>query len=96
MAERIREPADAEEKEMNGRDSFKRCRVCGKPVGIITFGVYRKVLVDAEAVDVVPDPYGEEFVRIDGSKIRGREAEVIGLMTEPAYRPHRKTCGVDA
>ena len=76
------------------KDSFKICRKCGKPVGVIEWGVYRKVLVDAEAVDVVPDPHGEEFVRIDGSKIRGRAAEPGTLQTEPAYRPHRKTCGV--
>ena len=80
---------------MNGRDSFKKCRICGKPIGIITRGVYRKVIVDAEAVDVVPDPEGEEFVRIDGSKIQGREAEIGTSQTEPAYRPHRKTCGVE-
>ena len=80
---------------MNCRDSFKRCRVCGRPVGIIARGVYRKVLVDAEAVDIVPDPHGEEFLRIDGSKIQGRVAEHGTLQTEPAYRPHRKTCRVE-
>ena len=79
---------------MNG-DSFKKCRFCGKKVGIITWGLYRKMVVDAEAVDVVPDEYGEDFVRIDGSKIRGREAEIGTLGTEPAYRPHRKSCGVE-
>ena len=81
---------------MNGRDNFKACKFCGKKVGIITWGVYRKIIVDAEALDVVPDPQGEEFVRIDGSKIRGRAAEPGTLQTEQAYRPHRKTCGVDA
>ena len=75
--------------------SVKPCRKCGKPVSVITWGVYRKILVDAEAVDVVPDAHGEEFVRIDGSKIRGVEAEPGTLMTELAYRPHRKTCGVE-
>ena len=50
-------------------------------------------MVDAEALDVVPDPHGEEFVRIDGSKIRGVEEEPGTLMTEPAYRPHRRSCG---
>ena len=80
---------------MNGRDSFKRCRVCGKPIGIITWGVYRKIIVDADALDVVSDPDGEEFVRIDGSKIQGREAEIGTLQAEPAYRPHWKTCGVE-
>ena len=80
---------------MNGRDSFKRCRVCGKQIGIITWGVYRKAIVDAEALDIVPDRHGEEFVRIDGSKVRGVVAEPGTLGTEPAYRMHRKTCGVD-
>ena len=80
---------------MNGRDSFKNCKFCGKKIGVLTYGVYRKVVVDAEAVDVVPDEFGEEFVRIDGTKIRGREAEIGTIGSEPAYRPHRKTCGVN-
>ena len=74
------------------RNGFKECRFCGKQIGVITYGVYRKVVVDAEAVDVIPDPNGEEFVRIDGSKIRGKEAEPGTLQTEPAYRPHRRSC----
>lgn len=76
-------------------DTFKTCRICGKPIGIITQRIYRKIIVDAEAVSVVPDPKGEDFIRIDGSKIRGREAEPGTLQTEYAYRPHRKTCGVN-
>ena len=72
---------------------INRCRKCGKPIGIITEGIYRKVIVDAEAVRVVADPRGESFVRIDGSKIRGREvAYEDAVEAEPAYRPHRKTC----
>jgi len=74
------------------KNGFKECRYCGKRIGVITYGVYRKVVVDAEAVDVVPDPNGEDFVRIDGSKIRGKEAEPGTLQTEPAYRPHRRSC----
>lgn len=82
---------------MNGRDSFKRCRVCGKPIGIITWGVYRKVIVDAEAVTVIADAEGEEYVRFDGSKVRAREAgmDENRNLVEYAYRPHRKTCGVE-
>ena len=82
---------------MNGRDSLKRCRACGKMIGIITEGIYRKVIVDAEAVEVVADRYGETFVRIDGSKLIGREIEVgeIQAGAEWAYRPHRRSCGVD-
>ena len=81
---------------MNGRDSFKRCRACGKQIGIITWGIYRKVVVDATPVWVSPDPDGKEYVRVDGSKIRGREVTANSLIkSEPAYRPHRWTCGVE-
>ena len=74
------------------KDMVTRCRKCGRPISVITWGVYRKALVDAAAVMVVADPEGEEFLRVDGSKVLAREAgyEVEG--TEPAYRLHRKTC----
>ena len=49
--------------------------------------------MDPEAVEVVQEAEGEDFVRIDGSKIRGREAEPGTMQTEYAYRPHGKTCG---
>ena len=75
--------------------SVKPCRKCGKPVSVITWGVYRKILVDAGTVDVVPDAHGEEFVRIDGSKIRGSIANPGTLQTEYAYRPHVRTCGIE-
>ena len=65
------------------KDGTKICRFCGKPIAIITWGVYRKAIVDAA---------GEDFVRIDGSKIRGRVAEPGTIQTEYAYRPHGKTC----
>ena len=81
---------------MNGRESFKKCRVCGKRIGIITEGIYRKVVVDEEAVEIIADPEGQTFVRIDGSKVIGREAEpgLIDAGTEWAYRPHRRSCEV--
>ena len=75
------------------KDAVKKCRFCGKPIAVITYGIYRKNVVDAEVVDVVPDEKGEDFVRIDGSKIRGREAEIGTLGTEPAYRIHGRSCG---
>ena len=76
--------------------NIHKCKFCGKKIGIITWGVYRKIVVDAEAVMVVPDEVGEEFVTIEGRKIRGREVEYEdAVLAEPAYRPHRKTCGVD-
>ena len=80
------------------KDSFKTCKFCGKKIGIITWGVYRKIVVDADAVLVKADKEGEEFVRIDGSKIRGIEVPYERSDdSEPAYRPHRKNCssGVD-
>ena len=80
------------------RDGVTTCRKCGRSIAIITWGIYRKMVVDACSVDVVPDPDGEEFVRVDGSKIRGREVgfpELGTVKTEPAYRMHRKTCGKD-
>ena len=75
------------------RDGIQKCRFCGKPIAVITYGIYRKSVVDAEVVDVVPDENGEDFVRIDGSKIRGREADIGTLGTEPAYRIHGRSCG---
>ena len=72
------------------------CRKCGRRIAVITRGVYRKVVVDPEYFMVVPDPESEEeFVRIDGSKIKGREQRnYLGdEPAEPAYRMHRKTCG---
>ena len=75
------------------KDAIQKCRFCGKPIAVITYGIYRKSVVDAEVVDVVPDPNGEDFVRIDGSKIRGREAEIGTIGTEPAYRIHGRSCG---
>ena len=75
------------------KSGMKICRFCGKPIGIITWGVYRKVVVDAEAVMVAADPEGEEFVRVDGTKIKGKEvAYEDAVMAEPAYRIHRFSC----
>lgn len=75
-------------------DSFKTCRICGKKIGIISRGLFRRVIVDAEAVWVDADPEGEEFIRMDGSKVQAREAGPLES-GEYAYRPHRKKCGVD-
>ena len=84
---------------MNGSDSFKRCRHCGKMIGIIRERAYRKIIVDAEAVPVLLDALGEVFIRIDGSKLRGKEMSIDAALTlergtsknvtEYAYRTHR-------
>ena len=82
-------------------DTFRLCKKCGKPIGIIQCGLYRKVLVDATAVMVMVDPKGDEiFIDIEGRKILGREfsieeGEHSGMKSCAAYRPHAKTCGVD-
>ena len=77
------------------KGSINKCRWCGKPIGVITWGIYRKTVVDADAVMVKPDPEGEQFVRIDGSKLQGLAVEFEDAVdAEPAYRPHRVSCGV--
>lgn len=78
---------------MRRDNAVKTCRKCGKLIGIIESGVYRKILVDAQVVEIVADSDGEQFVRIDGSKVCGKEADTgaIQLKTEWAYRPHRCT-----
>ena len=85
---------------MNGSDSFKRCRHCGKMIGIIRERPYRKILVDAEAVLVMLDRLGDTFIQVDGRKLKGREAyfeekAAYGVPGGPeyAYRPHK--CGVN-
>lgn len=77
------------------KNDIHSCKFCGKKIGIITGGIYRKIVVDADAVMITADPEGETFIRIDGSKVQGREVgyeETVAA--EPAYRPHRKTCEV--
>ena len=79
------------------KETIHSCRFCGKPIMVVAWGIYRKVVVDAEAVMVAADPEGEEYVRIDGTKIRAREVPYESEeKAEPAYRIHRKTCGVRA
>ena len=83
------------------KDLEIKCRKCGRRIAIISRGLYRNVLVDPEELMIVATEQGEEFIRIDGSKVRGRELEDIYWQTgekpknqpEPAYRQHRKTCG---
>ena len=82
------------------KDGLNRCRKCGREISVISYGIYRNVLVDAEAVVVVPDMSGECFVRNDGTKMRGREVNMEEAtektrLVEYVYRPHEKTCGLD-
>ena len=76
---------------------MKTCKHCGRPITIIKWGFYHTAVVDPGPVMVRPDPDGEDYVRFDGSKIKGSpvpyESEEAA---EPAYRQHRKTCGVKA
>lgn len=78
------------------KDTVRKCRRCGTPICVISCGLYRNVLVDAEAVTVVQDMSGECFIRVDGTKMRGREVPMDETVqwAEYVYRPHAKTCGV--
>ena len=77
--------------------TVKICKKCGKKIFILPQRMYRSITVDAEAVPVVADPLGDEFIRVDGTKVKARalkfEEEAPG--EEYAYRPHRWTCGVE-
>ena len=70
---------------------MKVCRKCGQMIDIIEYGVYRKIVVDAVPYYVIADPGGEQFVRIDGSKVKAKEVPFETDGTEPAYNPHN--CG---
>ena len=84
---------------MKKQETVKTCRKCGKLIGIIECGIYRKIVVDAEAVLVMTDgAANEKFVDVTGRKIVGREADFeeqasYGVPGGPeyAYRPHK--CG---
>lgn len=70
---------------------MKVCRKCGQMIDIIEWGVYRKIVVDAVPYYVMADPDGEQFIRIDGSKVKAKEVPFETDGTEPAYKPHK--CG---
>lgn len=79
---------------MKKQETMKSCRKCGKLIGILSRGLYRNVVVDASGFEVVPDPEGEEFIRIDGSKVRAKILDRYDddtVEAEYAYRPHK--CG---
>ena len=67
------------------------CRKCGQMISVIQWGVYRKTVVDAVPYYVVPDPLGQQFLRVDGSKVRAREVPFETEWSETAYKPH--ICG---
>ena len=71
--------------------SMRICRKCGQMISVIEWGVYRKTVVDAVPYYVIADPQGEQFLRIDGSKLMAKEMPFETEGTEPAYKPHR--CG---
>ena len=71
------------------RNAMKICRKCGQMIDIIESGLYRKTVVDAVPYYVQEDPAGEQFLRIDGSKLMARAMPFETEGTEPAYKPHR-------
>ena len=82
---------------MMNKNGIRRCKFCGKEVAVITYGIYRKAVVDVEPVNVYADPGGDEYIRFDGisgSKVKAHEAGIDCVFpTEPAYRMHRLSCG---
>ena len=74
----------------------KICRKCGQPIYIIPQRMYRSIPVDAEAVEVVADTLGDEYIRWDGTMMRARKIgrDEIVQGAEYAYRQHSKTCGI--
>lgn len=80
---------------MKTRDTVKICKKCGKPIDLIRERLYRTIIVDAEAVEVIADPLGDNYVKWDGHKIRARavKPDEIAEGAEFAYRPHRWSCG---
>lgn len=74
------------------KDTFRLCRKCGRPIGVIQARTYRKIIVDAETQFVHEDPEGEIFIRIDGSKMRGKLADDYHddrVVCEAVWRQHR-------
>lgn len=75
------------------KDGITTCRLCGAEIGIIPCSWGRRIAVNLQACWVVADPKGEDYVRVDGSKIKGRAVDYENAeIAEPAYRQHRKTC----
>ena len=73
------------------KDTFTRCRKCGRPIGVIQARAYRKIIVDAETQFVHEDPDGDIYIRIDGSKMRGKSANDYHddrITCEGVWRPH--------
>ena len=79
------------------KDTFRRCRKCGRPIAVITKRLYRKIIVDAAPVLVNPDKHGDEYIRLDGTKMRGVPApmdlENSNVPEEGVFRVHR--CGAE-
>lgn len=73
------------------KDTFRRCRKCGRPIGIIAVRAYRSIIVDADTQFVHEDPDGEIYIRLDGSKMRGKPADNWDddrITCEAVWRPH--------
>ena len=76
---------------------IKICKKCGREIFIIPAKMYRSITVDADAIPVVADSLGEEFIRVDGTKVKARELKIDEEAhgEEYAYRPHKWTCGIE-
>ena len=94
----IQQSAEQAEKEKGMKSTpIKICKHCGKEILILSERMYRSIVVDADAVEVAADPLGDEYVRLDGTKVKARALKIDEIVTwaEYAYRPHRWSCGMD-
>ena len=80
---------------MKKDEAFKTCKKCGKQIMLIKERLYRTIIVDAEAVEVVADPLGDNYIRWNGDKVRARavKPDEMTASAEFAYRPHYWSCG---
>ena len=81
------------------RDRIRKCRKCGKQIDVITERIYRKIIVDVDMVLVTPDPHGDEYIRLDRTKMRGVPApmdlEHSMVPAEGVFRIHHCGDGYD-
>lgn len=77
---------------------IKICKKCGKEILIIPQRMYRSITVDADAVPVIADPLGDEYIRpYDGTKVKARALKIDEIVEgeEYAYRPHKWSCEIE-
>ena len=70
------------------------CRYCGTPIQFIRTKKGNLMPVDGFSFNVVERDKGDNFIKEDGSMVRGVVVDVKGPATVKAWRPHFGTCPV--